>query len=161
MQLADLSNKALGNFPGDEEISKEIIACRGLKGGARKRQIKYLAKVLRQYPMDDIYEYLTKIKGSDLKEKQKFHEAERLRDALVNDAMESFQLCQKEQTTWEPDWHSDILEQTTEMYPEAKENDLRKTIYQYVKSRNSLHYRELFRMLKATIELQERKKKEF
>ncbi len=158
MELAELSNKDLRKFPGDEEIAEEIVACRGLKGGARKRQIKYLAKVMRQFSMDEIYDYLTNIKGSALKEKQKFHEAERLRDALINEALYSYQKCQKEQLEWEPDWESEHLDATVRTYSEINEKELRKTIYQYVKSRNNLHYRELFRMLKAIIEAEERKK---
>ncbi len=161
MELAELSNKDLDGFPGNEKIAKEIVACRSLKGGSRKRQIKYLAKVLRQQSMDEIYEYLSMVKGSVLKEKKLFHEAERLRDVLINEALESYQKCQQEQLEWEPNWESDILQSVVERFTDINENDIRKTVYQYVKSRNRLHYRELFRMLKAAIETKERKKKAF
>ena len=42
-ELAELSDNDLKKFPGNDDIKKEIIACRGLKTGAKKRQIKYLA----------------------------------------------------------------------------------------------------------------------
>jgi ribosome-associated protein len=157
--LADLSNNDLKKFPGNKEIQDEILACRGLKGGARKRQIKYLAKVMRQTPMEDIYEYLTNIKGSDLHQKQVFHEAERLRDALINQAMEDHQLCLRNQIPWEPDWKSPAIDQIVRKYQDLDGDTVRKSVYQYVRSRNRVHYRELFRMIKAVIDLEEIKKK--
>ena len=158
-ELAELSNNDLKKLPCDDEIKEEIKATRGLKGGARKRQIKYLAKVMRQTPMDTIYEFLSAAKGSKLKEDQVFHEAERLRDVLINEAMEDFQNCKKMNVAWEPSWHSDILEEIKVSYPTLDGAVIRKTIYQYVKSYNKVHYRELFRMIKAAMEQEEIRKK--
>lgn len=158
-EIAELSNRDLEKFPGSEEVHREILVCRGLKGSARKRQIKYLAKVMRKYPLDDIYDFLSEIKGSALKDKQKLHEAERLRDVLINEAIESYQYCQREQLVWEPTWRSEILDSTVQAYDDLKEKSIRKIVYQYVKTRNRLHYRELFRMLKAAIETEDRKRK--
>ncbi len=157
--LSELTNSDLQKFPGSKEIYDEILACRGLKGGARKRQIKYLAKVLRQEPLDDIYTFLTNIKGSNLQEKEVFHEAERLRDAMINEAVEDHQRCRQMQVPWEPDWESELIDETMEKYSGLKENEMRKSVYQYVKSRNRVHYRELFRMLKAAIDMEAVRKK--
>jgi ribosome-associated protein len=157
--LSELSNSDLRKFPGSPEIREKILACRGLKGGARKRQIKYLAKVMRQEPLDDIYTFLTEVKGSDLQEKEVFHEAERLRDALINEALEDHRQCLQMQVPWEPVWESDILDQAVQTYAGLHENELRKSVYQYVKSRNRVHYRELFRMLKAVIDQEAIRKK--
>jgi ribosome-associated protein len=157
--LADLSNNDLKKFPGSKEITDEIMACRGLKGGARNRQIKYLAKVMRQEPLDDVYTFLTDIKGSDLHQKGILHEAERLRDAMINEAMEDHQRSLMLQIPWEPVWESDTLDHAVEKYPSLNANEIRKSIYQYVKSRNIVHYRELFRMMKAAIDYEENRKK--
>ena len=158
-ELADLSNNDLKKFPGGKEITDEILACRSLKGGARNRQIKYLAKVMRQEPLDDIYTFLTDIKGSDLHKKGVFHEAERLRDALINEAMEDHQRCLRAQIPWEPNWESDIIGHVVEKKQSLNANEIRKSVYQYVKSRNIVHYRELFRMLKAAIDYEEIRRK--
>jgi ribosome-associated protein len=158
-ELADLSNNDLKKFPGSKEITDEIMACRGLKGGARNRQIKYLAKIMRQEPLDDIYTFLTDIKGSDLYKKGVLHEAERLRDTLINEAMEDHQRCLRAQIPWEPVWESDIISHVVEKYQSLNANEIRKSVYQYVKSRNILHYRELFRMLKAAIDYEEIRRK--
>jgi ribosome-associated protein len=158
-ELADLSNNDLKKFSGSKEITDEIIACRGLKGGARNRQIKYLAKIMRQEPLDDIYTFLTDIKGSDLYKKGVLHEAERLRDTLINEAMEDHQRCLRAQIPWEPVWESDIISHVVEKYQSLNAGEIRKSVYQYVKSRNILHYRELFRMLKAAIDYEEIRRK--
>ncbi len=157
--LSELSNNDLEKFPGSREIRDQILACRGLKSGARKRQIKYLAKVMRQEPLDDIYTFLTQRKGSDLQEKEVFHAAERLRDAMINEAVEDHGHHLQMQIPWEPVWESEIIGQAVRDYPGLKENDIRKSVYQYVKSRNRVHYRELFRMVKAAIDLEALRKK--
>ncbi len=157
--LAEFSNSDLQKFPGSREIHDEILACRGLKGGARKRQIKYLAKVMRQESLDDIYTFLTDIKGSDLQEKDAFRQAERLRDSIINEAMEEHRQCLQMQVPWEPVWESTLIEQVVQEYSGLNENDLRKSVYQYVRSRNRVHYRETFRMLKAAIDREAIRKK--
>lgn len=155
-ELAEFSNNDLKKFPGEDEVKEAILDCRGLKGGARKRQIKYLAKVLRQFPTDEIYAFLKDKKGSALKEKQVLHEAERWRDVLINEAMEMYDDCRRHQTTFEPDWHSDILNDMLAELSSLNETDIRRTVYQYVKARNIAHYRELFRMIKAAIDVAQR-----
>ncbi|MDR3630646.1 MAG: ribosome biogenesis factor YjgA [Desulfocapsaceae bacterium] len=158
-ELADLSNNDLKKFPGGQEIVDEILVCRTLKGGARNRQIKYLAKVMRQAPLDEIYTFLTDIKGSDLRHKEVFHEAERLRDTMINEAMEDHQRSLRLQVPWEPVWESDIIDHAVGKYPSLNPGEIRKSIFQYVKSRNIVHYRELFRMLKSAIDYEETRKK--
>lgn len=157
-ELAELTNKDLKILPGEDEVKVAIVDCRGLKGGSRKRQIKYLAKVLRQFPMDEIYEFIETKKGSALKEKQTFHEAERWRDSIINDAMEVYDDCRRNQNTFEPDWHSDILDDALVHLPSLNESDIRKIVHQYVRMRNVTHYRELFRMVKAALDVEERNK---
>lgn len=157
--LAELSDSDLKKFPGSTEIRDEIIASRGLKGGARKRQIKYLAKVMRREPLDDIYTFLTEIKGSNLQEQEVFHEAERLRDTLINEAIEEHRLCLEQNIDWEPNWQSEGIDHLLRDYPGLDGEDVRRSIHRYVRTRNRVHYRELFRMLKAAIDLQTIRKK--
>ncbi len=157
-ELAELSDNDLKKFPGNQEVKNEIIGCRGLKSGARKRQIKYLAKVLRQYSLEEIYLYLKARKGSSLQENQLFHQAERWRDVIINDAMEVHDDCRRERTVFEPDFYSENISDLTEELQDIDEKDLRRCTYQYVSTRNKTYYRELFRMIKAAIEVQGRNK---
>jgi ribosome-associated protein len=158
VELAELTNKDLKIFPGEDEVKTAIMDCRGLKGGARKRQIKYLSKVLRQFSMDEIYKFLETRKGSELKGNQLFHQAERWRDILINEAVEIHEDCRRNQIVFEPDWQSDIIADLLTELPSLQETDIRKTVYQYARSRNVMHYRELFRMLKAAVDMEDRAK---
>ncbi len=155
-EVADLSDKELKSFPGGTVIHEEILATRGLKGGSRNRQIKYLAKVLRQGPIDEMYLYVTNRKGSQLHAQKQFHVAERMRDTLISEAVEQHQECLKEQIPFEPDWKSQCIGDFLDDCPSLKETEMRKVIYQYVTTRNKQHYRELFRMMKAAVETKER-----
>ncbi len=155
-EVADLSDKELKKFPGGTVIHEEILATRGLKGGSRNRQIKYLAKVLRQGPIEDIYLFVTRRKGSNLHSKKLFHAAERIRDTLINEAVEIHQECLGMQIPFEPNWESAFMADVLREYPNMNEPELRRVIHQYVTTRNKVHYRELFRMMKAAVEQKER-----
>jgi len=155
-EVADLSDKELKVFPGGPVIHEEILATRGLKGGSRNRQIKYLAKVLRQGPLEDMYLFVTQRKGSQLHAKKQFHVAERIRDTLINEAVEVYDKCRSEQIPFEPDWESPFIEVAIEEYPNLNEAELRKIVYQYITTRNKQQYRELFRIMKAAVEQKER-----
>lgn len=150
-ELALLSDKDLTLLPVGQPVKDEIIRCRGLKAGARKRQIKYLAKVMRGDSVDDILDFLAARKGSKLRENSLHREAERLRDAIINEAMEDQQYSLQEGVAWEPDWRGGELAAAVERY-KVDEGDLRRSVYQYVKTRIHNHYRETFRILKAAID---------
>jgi ribosome-associated protein len=150
-EIALLSDRDVQKLPAGESVKKEIINCRGLKGGARKRQVKYLAKVMREDSVEDILDFLAARKGSKLKENALHREAERLRDTIINEAMEQQQYCLQQAVDWEPDWHGQELTAAVARYP-LDEGDLRRTVFQYVKTRVHNHYRETFRILKAAVE---------
>lgn len=158
-ELVELSNNALKKFPGSLEIKEEIVVIRGLKAGARKRQVKYLAKLLRSSSVDEMYDFLATVKGSKLKKKSLFHEAERLRDMMINEALEEYQYCLKNNLEWEPNRQSDVIDQVMSNYKSLDANVVQKLVYQYVKTRNKVYYRELFRMTMAAIEQDEIRKR--
>lgn len=155
-EVAALSDKELKVFPGGPVIHEEVLAIRGLKGGAKNRQIKYLAKLLRQGPIEEMYLFVTNKKGSQLHSKKQFHIAERIRDTLINEAVETNEACRAEQVPFEPDWDSPYIDAALEEFPNLDESEVRKVVYQYVTTRNKQYYRELFRLMKAAIELKER-----
>ena len=153
-EIALLSDKDLKTFPGSEDVKNAIIACRGLKGSSRKRQIKYLAKVMRLESVDEILYYLAERKGSQLKRNIIHKEAERIRDVIINEAIDDQQECRQDGIIWEPDWSGVEIEAAIQRYP-LDEGDLRKTVYQYVRTRIHGHYKEVFRILKAAVEKEE------
>ncbi len=153
-ELALLSDKMLKNLPADDSVKEEIRNCRGLKGSSRKRQIKYLAKVMRTGSVEEILDFLEERRGSHLKSKKLLQEAERLRDVIINEAMEEQQLTLQAGQIWEPNWYGKELETALEKY-QFDEGDLRKSVYQYAKTRIHNYYREVFRIIKAALEKEE------
>ncbi len=158
-ELAEFTNKDLKKLPCSDELKEEIIATRGLKGGSLKRQIKHLAKVMRQESLDEIYDFLETRKGSNLKDKKCFHEAERIRDAIINGAIQNQEMAMQEHMQWDMNWPSEEIAVAVKRYPVLEEPEIRKIVYSFVKTRNRLHYRELFRMVKAAIDQDEIKKR--
>lgn len=156
-ELAELTNSDLKLFPGNDEMKREILVIRDLKGGARKRQVKHLAKLMRQAeePLDAIYDFLEQRKGSQQKSSQLLHEAEHLRDAIINEAIADYDNCRQQHLDWEPDWQSTVIDAALRQYPSLDQEAARKAAFQYVRSRNRTHYRELFRITKAAMEQEE------
>ena len=153
-EVAVLNNNELGKLPLEAEVVEAVKLCRTLKGGSLKRQIKYVAKLLKQGEVDDLLRQLAQMKGSRLEEDRFHHQAERLRDAIINEALDFRDECVQEGKTMEMDWPSDILGGIAEDYSYVDELELRRSAYQYVRTRNKTHSRELFRILRAAAEKQ-------
>lgn len=153
-ELSQLTDKDIKLLPAEQLVKEEILRCRGLKGGARKRQVKYLAKVMREGSVEEILGFLAVRKGSQVKENKLQREVERLRDVVINEAIETQQRTLQAGQIWEPDWQGPEIEAVTRRYP-VDEGDLRRTVHQYVKTRIHNYYRETFRILKAAVEKEE------
>lgn len=155
-ELALLSENDLKKLDITEDVKKEVRQCRGLKGGARKRQVKYLAKVMREDSVQVVLDFLATRKGSKLKSNKLQQKAEEFRDQIINEAMACRDNCIMQGLDWELDWPSETLDGVVERL-ELDEKDLRRSIDQYVRTRLHNHYREVFRMLKAAFEKEELK----
>ena len=153
-ELALLSDKDLKKLIIDQTVKDEIVRCRGQKGGALKRQIKHLAKVMRAHSVEDIFDFLADRKGSKAKENKLHREVERLRDVIINEAIEDQQSCLQAGMIWEPNWQGDEIDSFVQNYP-VDEGDLRRTVFQYVKTRLHNHNREVFRIVKAAVDKEE------
>ena len=150
-ELAMLTDRDLKVLPAGQEVKDEILRCRNMKGGARKRQIKHLAKVMREDSVEMILDFLTERKGSQAKATMMHREAERLRDVIVNEAIDFQQRALQTGEIWEPDWPGEELAAVVRRYP-VDEVDLRKTVFQYVKTRVHHQNREVFRIIKAALD---------
>ncbi len=148
-ELSELSDLDLRRLPGSDEVKDEIVLCRKTKAGAKKRQIKYIAKILKNEDLVEILRFLQEKKGSKLRENQFQHEAERLRDSIVDDALLAYDDCRKFQEKWELDWQSNAIDYVVTRFPDIDENELRRSAHQYARNRSKTHYRELFRIIKA------------
>ncbi len=156
-ELVLLSNKDIRALPCDDQLRAEILRAHPLKGGARKRQVKYLAKILRrQGPVPELLAFLKQRKGSHLQETREFHELERLRDAIlaaaISEAEEAGEsngpVPEKGQAEWE------ALAVAVRTLPEVDGPAITGSARDFARTRNPRYRRELFRQLKAAMERQ-------
>ena len=151
-ELIDLSQNNISRLECDSFLQKEIALAKRLKGGARKRQIKYIAKELRNTPHEPLLLFLQEKKGSKLKKNQEFHDLERLRDTIINDTLAALKMAEEEGVELEPDWNSTGIDSALYKLPNVNESSLRKSARIYARTRNPAHSREIFRTLKAASE---------
>jgi ribosome-associated protein len=153
LTLAALTGSDLRNLPVDAETLQAIRDSHPLRGGARKRQIKYLAKLLRERDVTAVHAFLEQRKGLRLRVNQRQHQAEYLRDAFINAAIAALEESRYQQIPWDGQWQSEALTEFLAAHPHIDERDIRQMAASYAQSRNRLYYRELFRVIKAAIDL--------
>ena len=153
-ELTVLNDRELSQLQLGDEIIEAVSLCRTLKSGSLKRQIKYVAKLLKQGEVDEVLSRLAQMKGSRLAENKLHHQAERLRDALINEALDFRDECLHNGVEMEMDWPSETVDLVVNRYGDIDELDLRRSAYQYARTRNKVHSRELFRILRAAAEKQ-------
>lgn len=151
-ELARISDRDLAALEVGEEIKAEILACRTVRGGAFRRQIKYLARVVREEDaVDQIFTFLAERRGSKVKANQLHHEAERLRDLMINEVLAVQELLVQQRLPLEMDWPAETVQQVVERY-DVDELELRRCLHAWARTRAQRHCRELFRILKAALE---------
>lgn len=157
-ELAGLSPGEIEALPCDREIKEQIASARGLKGGARKRQLKYAAKLLRNRPVEPLYDFMADKKGSALKEKHDFHELEHLRNLLLDEAVLHYEeqrktdgfVSEKIAVSFPAD--SRAIEIIGAHLPQVDLNQLKDVALQFARTRNRRFSRELFRIMRAARE---------
>ena len=117
-ELVELPPADIAKLPCEEFLRQEIIACRDFQGGARKRQIKYLAKELRQLDVEPMLAFLESRRGSHLKSQMAEKELERLHLNILDAAICEYQ----DRLDRESHFHMNIetapLRQAVESFPE-------------------------------------------
>ena len=146
MQLTGLSVKNIAQIPCESFVRDEILKARDLKGGAKKRQVKHIAKLLRQGSTDELLTFLQEQEGSQLKKDRDLHELERIRDAIINEAIEAH----KDATADSLGWSSKLLVNIKADYPGLDDTALERAAWRYASTRKTVYAREIFRMLKAS-----------
>jgi len=155
-ELAGLTDRDLAALPCTEELRLELAATRKLKGGSRKRQIKYMAKMLRMTDHDELFSFLQEHKGSHLKRNREFHELEHLRDAIINEAIDICAQELQDGENWdEPDWESVAVRLAIQNFPDVDAAELKKAAWYFARTRKLQYSREIFRMLRAAMERQQ------
>ena len=151
-EILALNDNELKRLSLNQELIESIQLARSLKGGALKRQTKYIAKMLKLESITEILEQLKRTKGSKLQENKLHHEAEHFRDAIINEALAHKEQCLIAGLDFEMEWPSSAIASAVKEFPDIDENDVRRSTYQYVQTRNKVYYRELFRSMRAATE---------
>lgn len=134
-ELADLSAAAIDSLPAGGETKAEILrASQVREHGARKRQIKYLAKFLRSSEsevVDDLLRYMAGRHGSHLKETAELKSIERLREKILD-----------------PEESEAAFLEVARLYPAVDLTGLKVLAGKCSRHRIPRHYREIFRRLR-------------
>ena len=152
VELSSLPPSMIDQLPCTEEVRDLLKDAVSMKGGARNRHVKYITKVLKDTPVEELYSFLTKRKGKDLQENKAFHEVEYLRDSLLNEAIEQHRIAAREHEELEEDWFSETARKISDEYPGIDTLLLKRLAWLYVRTRNRKHSRELFRIIRAAHE---------
>ena len=121
------------------EIIAAIVECKRItKGNARKRQLGYIGKLIRQVEMEPITMLLDRFDASSRAHVTHFHQLEVWRDKLVSDDKETL---------------SEILEK----YPTVERQQLRQLVRNAISERQKENpptaaFRKLFQFLKNSTE---------
>ncbi|MDH3360694.1 MAG: DUF615 domain-containing protein [Desulfobulbaceae bacterium] len=151
-ELVDLSPAQIKKLPCDDITREEILLAGPLKGSARKRQTKYVAKELRQCDPEPLLAFLEERKGSKLKKDREFQEIERLRQDILTEAIEAYQKAQVSGITFGSEWQSKIAATAKESFPTLDLTTINQAARRYARIRKPSYGREVFRLLQAAKE---------
>lgn len=122
-------------------ITKAVHECRKItKGNARKRQIQYIAKLLRNVQIDDIKKLIDRYDASSKTHARQFHQLEKWREQLITGDFSA-------------------LDELAAAYPELDRQHLKQLTRKATQEQRKLidepnavppiHYRRLFQYLKS------------
>lgn len=143
-------------LPLDDEIRMLLTEAAALKGGARNRQVKYVTRLLKDVPTEEVYDFLAKRRGAALQAKKMFHDLEYLRDALLSEAIACQQEAEANQEDFGEDWESRVVAEMLAALPRLDARAMTSLAWMYAQGRNPRYSREIFRQLRAA---QEQKKR--
>lgn len=154
-ELITLSTNEIKRLPCEDPLKQEILNASGLKTGAKKRQLKYIAKQIRQADFEPLFAFLAEQKGSKLKQNKTFHELERLRDDIITEAIEASRETEGRSERLDTSWDSSLITLAAHQFPGLDQIAVKSAAINYAKSRKPVFNREIFRLLKAAMEQQQ------
>lgn len=133
-ELLELSPVQLARLPCSEDLRQEIIETQKIKThGARRRQIKHVAKRLRSTEHQPLIDYLDEVKGSRLKEAREFQELERLRNRICTDET------------------GQALEEISKLLPSVSVEEVSHLAEKYRHTRDRRYSKRIFQILRIAI----------
>ncbi len=148
-ELSTLPVQTIRQVPCDSEIRDLLSEVDGLKGGAQKRQLKYITKLLRDQPLEELYTFISERKGEQLKKNKQMHEVEYMRDQLIEEALTKRKSSEEQGDEWSEQWSSEIVQMIARELPGVEKPTLLRLAYLFAQTRNPRHSREMYRYLLA------------
>jgi ribosome-associated protein len=156
VELVTLPPQVLSQAPFPTELGQMLLETAKLQGSVRQRQVKYLTKLVREHPVEELYELVGQHRGKTLAAQKQVHALEFYRDTLINEALEKQEQCRQDNLDWGEDWASDTLVELRTHMPEIDLLTLSRLSYLFARTRNPRYSREIFRYLRSVQELQQR-----
>ncbi|MFP6806903.1 MAG: ribosome biogenesis factor YjgA [Pseudomonadales bacterium] len=149
-ELRDLGEK-LVNLSDDQispimqpKILFAIQECRRIKkGNAKKRQISYIGKLLRDIDVDEIKQLIDRYDASSKSHLRQFHQLELWRERLINGDFTALDEISAEF----PDLDRQAIKQLIRKASKEREDQLKQE-----NSAAPIHFRKLFKFLKALLD---------
>jgi len=151
-ELAELPPSELAKLPCDEFLRREIGASRTMQGGARKRQIKYVAGELRRLDPAPFLDFLASRRGSQLKNRLEEKELERIRLNIQAAAISEYQERQDPEEHFQMDREAAPLLQAAASLPGFDLQAAARAAENFAVTRKPAHSRELLRIIRAAAE---------
>ena len=132
-KISELTTNNIEAFKFPSNIYEATIDLKNIKSNsAKKRQVQYLGKLLREIDLTDAFLIMKQLKVSSQKEIQRNHIIEDWRDKLLS--------------------NNDSITQFVDEYPKIDRQSLRQTISNAQKDNKSPKYsRQLFKLIKDII----------
>lgn len=148
-EVAGLPAGIIAKIPVSGEVRELFLETVGMKGGARKRQVKYITKLLKNEPLEELYAFLSSRKGTAVEEKKAFHELEFYRDALLNEIIDQHREAEEGELEMNEERPSRVAAEIAGKLPGIDTQVLTSLAWLYARTRNRKYSREIFRQLRS------------
>lgn len=132
-ELVDIKPTALAKFPLPEELRQAIAEAQRFKNEARRRQLQFIGKLMRNIDPEPIQAALDIYRNKHAQATTQLHKLELLRDKLIEQG-------------------DSVIEEIMEKYPKADRQRLRQLYLQAVREKKANKppkaYREIFQVLR-------------
>lgn len=131
-QLVSLTKPQLAKMPLNSQLLEAIELAQRLQKEAKRRQLQYIGKLLRNNDVEPIQEALQKLENKHQQQQALLHHLEQLRDNLLQHSDTLTQLCQQ-QPEIEPQYLRQLIRQAQKEQSQNKSAKAYREIFQYLK----------------------------
>jgi len=151
-ELVELSPNDIKRLPCEDALKEEIRAAGAMKSGSRKRQLKFIAKQIREMDFEPLFQFLAEQKGSKLKQNKAFHELERLRDEIITEAIAASREGEGRGEWLDSQWEGAAIDTAARQFPGLDQVAVKAAAIKFSRSHKPQFSREIFRLLKSAME---------